>query len=1557
MALKSEVQLQIAARERSLLEQEEKVQALSQRVQLLNTRLNQFTETEKTADSSIKSQLLKSKGTLNIQSALLAKQLTAQQAALAAMKAGLDKLKKDLLTATGTIEDPFYGMKGKAAAMPDQYPFLLFPVRIETRFVSNAGKSQLWIRVYPDACNISVDRNYMTDSEVDSLISFYTSNTDELEAKHGMNRSLFLKKWLNAYQKVPGFKEILCNKNTAELKSKCSISLNKQKPIPYASLLPDRWIFRLYDESGAMSGTHTGNLIPANLPAGFDETAASALAAGWLHDFDKAITCGMGIKIDLTADQYKKGFSKIVTIGIRSNLNADQTRQHLESLFENHRYSPAGMSLIPLGSATNNSDEESSVFRHEQTTPENTGTQVSIASNDESKALNLNDGAWVSQFLGLDDSLIQGLSNSGNTDQTEARRMNQSLFPATLGYFLKEMMDPEITDAAVSETEKFFNSYVLGRGHIPSIRIGKQPYGILPASVFSRFSLKSTDTVRKQIFSIIQSVYPCWKDKIKELKQISKSSSLSSEDFLQMLALHPASVSYYQRFLEDISSKINAVNASNITLLPQMNDAFIENLVFASESTREKLETIGLNPDLARPEILFKLFSEKQTGLSGPVIEAVQNSYGVALEEAFSETEFLSSNYIQWLSENDYDTIRKETGLTFSSRPVLFLLLKQAYQLRYSETAINLKALSYKSSVNKIRADYKDNQIIDQASKSKHSLLLRTDKTITGSDSLSVADFLKLKLNEKAPNIKAIADLKNYISNLKALAPLSKGKLERALTDHIDCCSYRIDAWIQGMYAHQIRTQRQKTDGSWSKGLFAGAYGYAENVKAASSADSHGYILGPSQNHAAAAAILKNAQLSYKDNAENPFTINLSSERVLMAKQLLDGVRNGTSLSKLVGYRFERLLSENSLQKFQAEFRAAYPLIVSPDAGSDAASLAFQNKIRLCDGIKLYRAFENKGAVVYTALAGITAAEKTAFAKVFNMLQNMMDALKDLMLSEGVYQLVQSNFERGAATLDSLTSGKYPASPEIIQPPKTGTILQHKVGLHLKVSTPAYVAGSVRASLEPTANAWLLSILPDPSYIVCQVITVNKPDGFYLSLQDLKLSPLDLVFIAGKQQDTVLHQLSAYLEAWVILNRQSKITEIRYRSKSKAGQFSMYEVSVLLNPVRKLMLRSRTMTEQDLVYQTTSTASYTNTLTDAHIRQINFALAALQSFSTASLDQAAADDSISLLNKLAEIQIKGILMLDMQFSFQSIIRQLSEVCYSNVVLDEHERELMLQEIGKLKEKIAQNIAKKISGIQELLLKYPSGSDFNSVQDELFSVLGEDHVFMAQTTISWNYAEIQSAFNDQRILDFAKTNIGMLFPVREWVGSLAKVRKNMSELDSLITMLSAFNSKDIIRSVPMQFPYESKDRWMAVQFMTAAEKRTVKGKLLYTYFDTQETKIGEAVCGLIIDEWTETLPNREETMGLAFHYNRPNAEAPQSMLLVTPPEIKGTWDFEDIADTILSTIELSKIRAVEPEQLQDTPMASFSPAVVLYSALYDTTISTNLLQNLTIDHGI
>ena len=55
--------------------------------------------------------------------------------------------------------------------------------------------------------------------------------------------------------------------------------------------------------------------------------------------------------------------------------------------------------------------------------------------------------------------------------------MNTALWPATWGYFLGAMLADEIDPKTIEQVRTFFIRYVSGRGAIPAIRIGKQPYG------------------------------------------------------------------------------------------------------------------------------------------------------------------------------------------------------------------------------------------------------------------------------------------------------------------------------------------------------------------------------------------------------------------------------------------------------------------------------------------------------------------------------------------------------------------------------------------------------------------------------------------------------------------------------------------------------------------------------------------------------------------------------------------------------------------------------------------------------------------------------------------------------------------------------------------------------------------------------------------------------------------------------------------------------------------------------------------------------------------------
>ncbi|MFA5650988.1 MAG: hypothetical protein WC914_07580, partial [Proteiniphilum sp.] len=120
-------------------------------------------------------------------------------------------------------------------------------------------------------------------------------------------------------------------------------------------------------------------------------------------------------------------------------------------------------------------------------------------------------------------------------------------------------------------------------------------------------------------------------------------------------------------------------------------------------------------------------------------------------------------------------------------------------------------------------------------------------------------------------------------------------------------------------------------------------------------------------------------------------------------------------------------------------------------------------------------------------------------------------------------------------------------------------------------------------------------------------------------------------------------------------------------------------------------------------------------------------------------------------------------------------------------------------------------------------------------------------------------------------------------------------------------------------------------------------------LLYTAYYHEPFMPGGAVCGLLIDEWTEVVPTEEETAGLAFHYDRPNSEPPQTMLLAVSPQLYGRgWSWDDLLAILSETLDEAKLRAVEPEQVEnDRTSYSGLPGLSAtgYANLLPATIST------------
>ena len=91
--------------------------------------------------------------------------IKAKDAERARLEGSLVKSRADLNAAIGGLYVNPHPADG-VATLDDGIPFLLMPVRIETRFVDTGNAREMWLRIYPDDIAIHTHEETLTDAEV-----------------------------------------------------------------------------------------------------------------------------------------------------------------------------------------------------------------------------------------------------------------------------------------------------------------------------------------------------------------------------------------------------------------------------------------------------------------------------------------------------------------------------------------------------------------------------------------------------------------------------------------------------------------------------------------------------------------------------------------------------------------------------------------------------------------------------------------------------------------------------------------------------------------------------------------------------------------------------------------------------------------------------------------------------------------------------------------------------------------------------------------------------------------------------------------------------------------------------------------------------------------------------------------------------------------------------------------------------------------------------------------------------------------------------------------------
>ena len=1032
------------------------------------------------------------------------------------------------------------------AKLDARHPIACFPVRIETRFRrGDVGKlpAELLVRIYPDALMADTHEPVVTAGELAAGEAYWHRVFDGIAEAEAWSALL----GEATAERAAWIVERTTPTNIADRPAEGSepgivepaFEPQPTRPEnwhrgPEARLLPERWIVSAFRDGARLHQVISGPVregLALSLKLSGDggtEASAEVDISGdglridpelrWVYDFEEAERAGMALRIPLTPADLDEGFSTILVVGVRTQAAPEPQAHALAALLASHRFS-RGLAFIPQGAKTNNTQEASSDYP-----PADLDGATSFAiARGTPRATPGTDGERVARALGLSTETFDHVAGAERDEQSPAQAMADALWPVTIGYFLKQMMAPEIDVASIDAVRDYVRARIRGRGHHSALRIGAVPYGVLPVGALNRWPAgdDKLDPVRAELPRLLQRLQPIWARAAAHAPHVGRSSD-PDKDLVELLAQDASAQTIKIRYSAggDTSWNLLSFAALDPTRWQLAQRGFAEQL----------LQAIG-QPDWA-PQILEATFGASAYDFAGPLVDS----------NPLSETAPLAFDYIAWLRTASPEALEDQLAPPTAEplNALLYLMLRHALLAEYDQAGRGL----LRTQDLLLPTDEHEPELvgifIEQPSASEavstRTAWDRFDMTlpaVTGTRTIGgfLADPAVITQPHPADIAAVLGGLASYRASLAALEGLPTAELQRLFTETLDIASHRIDAWITSLYVDRLETMRA----SHPHGLHVACYGWVEALQAdppvattsvaladgrirQARLDSGGFVYAPSMLHGVSAAVLRSAYLTRGGESDGgAYAVNLSSQRVRLGLDLIDSVRDQQPLGAALGYQFERGLHENhpgvELDRFIDPLRTLYPLVANKaePSGASAQSVAARNVV---DGLLLRDAWRRDQ--IPWGQDGLTpdAAQRSAVEAELARLDDAVDAVGDLLLAESVHQVVKGSTAGASATLDTLAKGRRAPEPEVVATPRSGTALHHRVALVLpEAPLPAEWSAlglSPAAEASPELNAWLAGLLGLPGSLTC-VATQGDATSLTVTLAMLGIQPIDLL--------------------------------------------------------------------------------------------------------------------------------------------------------------------------------------------------------------------------------------------------------------------------------------------------------------------------------------------------------------------------------------------------------------------------------------------------------------
>ena len=935
---------------------------------------------------------------------------------------------------------------------------MLLPVRLETRFAQVGATATLKVRIYPDEVHVdSLERGLTADERTagQALVDGGLGRCGRgafarLVGVVGAARA----EWV-AHACTP--------RNLAERASGAPPDFPDTAepglPRTVARALPDRFV--VVAVQGGQVSRAVGRPMPRDLqvspvPTG-DELPVDAAGglvvppgSEWLVDFDAATAVGMGVTVTLAGGN--RTVDRLVAMGTRSSQGAAAGADELEDLLTGHRFTD-GLGLLAQGTPTNNSDGARSPYRPRRT-PVAPAADVDPARADS-------DTSAAAGVLGLDAQVLTGLLGHGSGEQSLARDVNTALWPAGWGEYLTRLQKndvPGLSDAQRESARRLFRGHVRGRGPVPALHVGAQPYGVLPVSDLHAWEPQAGETT-EGVHRVVERLLDRWLQAARNrVPQVRAGRPNLDATMLEVLGSSPVMQGLRVRPLvsEDVSGAVKAaIGIGAGGTRPS-----------GRSSRRWPPRCSGSTPRgrcsarcTRRPGRSRCRWSRSGTRSSSPRCSARRR--GCSRSTACCRR----CSYLSWQSgESDVakaspasvlpdllELVELEAELT-ARTGALIARADDAHPDELFAIAAELGARAPSAVRRCCRRSSRSSRSRPRSPRWRCRRRSPTRRGWSASRRSAGGSSRWATAARCAPRCSAVA------SDLEARASPSPRRSTARRT---------------GSTRGRPRSSPSAAPGSTSRGrgragrgLTIGAYGVVEDLCPARPALRR---LDPRADHPARGRGRDAAQLAPEPPARRPVGRRAVRHRPLERPRPAGRPRHrrrpaGQQLGALVGYQIERGLAEAGLARLQLSLRTIAPLVArrlhdrdGADSDSARESVAATNVV---DGVLLLKLHPPGDTTLRARLdvppenaylaAGdwkpLTDAEWAAVTRVLRAAADTIDAVADVMLSESVLQFAGGNPHRAAAAMDAVSSGADPSdSIDVLEAQDSGERLTHRV--------------------------------------------------------------------------------------------------------------------------------------------------------------------------------------------------------------------------------------------------------------------------------------------------------------------------------------------------------------------------------------------------------------------------------------------------------------------------------------------------------------------------------